>query len=153
MITVRRLGAEDPFLDTAAQYAERIPWRAGQSLARKIREGYFKDWESLFILQDADRICGFLTVSAKDSIETVPFTPFIGYVFVEEGYRGQRLSQKMIACAEEYLASAGFREAYIFSDHEGLYEKFGYIPAGEYTTKKNTVETLFRKELDSPHRE
>ena len=151
MITVRRLGAGDPFLDITAGYAEGITWRAGLSLARKIREGYFKDWESVFILQDDDRICGFLTVSAKDSIETVPFTPFIGYVFVEEGYRGQRLSQKMIACAEDYLAFAGFREVYIFSDHEGLYEKFGYIPAGRYTTKKNTVETLFRKDLERRH--
>lgn len=144
---IRRLGAEDPALYDIASYAEGISWRAGKSLSRKIREGYFKAWESIIIIEDEGRVCGFLTVSEKDSIETVPFTPFIGYVFVEEGCRGQKLSQRMIGYAEEYLSSLGFDEVYIFSDHEGLYEKYGYNPAGTYTTTKGTAETLFRKKL------
>ncbi len=50
----------------------------------------------------------------------------ISDVFIDEAYRGHRLSQKLIEYAMKYLKSIGFDKVYIISDHENLYEKYGF---------------------------
>ena len=45
---------------------------------------------------------------------------------MDEEYRGIRLSQKLIRYAIDYLKIVGFDKAYIVSDHENLYEKYGF---------------------------
>ena len=47
-------------------------------------------------------------------------------MFVDEIYRGNRLSQQLICYAMNYLKSIGFNKVYIVSDHVNLYEKYGF---------------------------
>lgn len=47
-------------------------------------------------------------------------------MFVDEEYRGNRLSQQLIQYAIDYLKTVGFDKVYIVSDHENLYEKYGF---------------------------
>ena len=47
-------------------------------------------------------------------------------MFVDEAYRGNRLSQQIISYAMGYLKSVDFDKVYLVSDHENLYEKYGF---------------------------
>ena len=53
--------------------------------------------------------------------------PYIGFMFVDELYRGNRLSQQLICYAMDYLKNVGFDKVYIVSDHVNLYEKYGFV--------------------------
>jgi len=59
-------------------------------------------------------------------IPDVHYTSYIGYMFVDEIYRGNRLSQQLILYAMNYFKSVGFDKVYIVSDHINLYEKYGF---------------------------
>lgn len=54
------------------------------------------------------------------------YTLYIGFIFVGEEYRGNRLSQQLIRYAIDYIKNIGYNRAYIVSDHENLYEKYGF---------------------------
>lgn len=86
----------------------------------------FNEWERVIVALDNEKICGYCTVARTDCIPDVSYTPYIGYVFVGEEYRGNRLSQKLIRYAMDYLKAIGFDKVYIVSDHENLYEKYGF---------------------------
>ena len=107
-------------------YAGSSSWSAGPALARAMDEQAFSDWERVIAAYEDERILGYCTVAKTDCIPNVPYTPYIGFVFVGEEYRGKRLSQKMILFACEYLRSSGFDRVYLVSDHENLYEKYGF---------------------------
>ena len=101
-------------------------WRAGAFLASAMEREEFRDWERVIAAVQDDHICGFCTVAKRDCIPNVPYMPYIGYVFVDEAYRGHRLSERMIDHAAAYLAELGFGRVYLVSDHENLYEKYGF---------------------------
>ena len=68
-------------------------------------------------------------------------------MFVDEKYRGQRLSQKLISFAISYLQTLRFHQVYLISDHENLYEKYGFkvidikmVPWGE-------IEKIYMREI------
>lgn len=85
-------------------------------------------------------------------IPDVHYTPYIGYMFVDEIYRGNRLSQQLILYAMNYFKSVGFDKVYIVSDHINLYEKYGFhvvdckiAPWG--SEEKNIYRNYFNKQL------
>lgn len=82
----------------------------------------FTNWERVIIAHQGEQICGYCTVAEADCIPNVPYTPYIGYIFVGEEHRGNRLSQKLIQFAISYLKGIGFNDVYLVSDHENLYE-------------------------------
>ncbi len=58
---------------------------------------------------------------------------------------GNRLSQRMIEFAGEYLKQAGFSEAYLISDHENLYEKYGYEVVDKKQAPWGSIEKIYKK--------
>lgn len=82
-----------------------------------------------------------------DCIPNVPYTPYIGYMFVLEPYRGNRLSEKLIDSALKYAVELGFDKAFLVSDHINLYEKYGFVKIDEKPAPWNpdTIETIFMK--------
>lgn len=86
----------------------------------------FTDWERVIIAIEQGHIVGYCTVTKNDCIPNIAHTPYIGFMFVDEKYRGNRLSQKLIIYAMEYLKETGFKEVYLISDHINLYEKYGF---------------------------
>lgn len=77
-------------------------------------------------MTDQGKLVGFCAVVKEDIVEGTGLSPFVGFVFVSEAYRGQHLSQKLVKMAEEQIVRIGFHEAYIVTPHVGLYEKIGY---------------------------
>lgn len=93
---------EHEIWEKTAGYAEQCTWRAGKDLAREMRENRFTGWERVFVALEGDCIAGYCTFRKSDCIPDVPYTPYIGYLFVSEAFRGNRLSQKLINFVLEY---------------------------------------------------
>ena len=85
-----------------------------------------KRWRVIVAL-DQQKICGYGTVSKTDCIPDICYPPYIGYLFVDEEYRGNRSIQKLIQYAIDYLKSIGFDRVHLISDHDN------FIPIS-YTT-------------------
>ena len=107
-------------------YAENCSWKAGKNLANEMRNEHFTDWERVLIAIEDGEIAGYCTVSKTDCIPDVPYTPYISFMFVGEQFRGNRISQKLIIKAMAYAKELGFEKIYLISDHDNLYEKYGF---------------------------
>ncbi|KTD83509.1 GNAT family N-acetyltransferase [Paenibacillus etheri] len=90
------------------EYAQECSWRAGTTLAKQMKECHFSDWERVFVALDGDHIAGYCALAKTDCIPDIPYTPYIGFVFVGEQYRGNRLSEKLILSASAYAKGTGF---------------------------------------------
>ncbi len=64
-------------------------------------------------------------------------------MFIDEAYRGHRLSQKLIEYAMKYLKSIGFDKVYIVSNHENLYEKYGFAVIGRKIASWGSEEKIY----------
>ncbi|MDE7220686.1 MAG: GNAT family N-acetyltransferase [Oscillospiraceae bacterium] len=135
-----------PYWEETISLAEHCSWRAGPFLAEKMRKNEFKEWERVCAAYMDGKVVGFCTVAEKDELpEEYAFTPFIGFVFVEETYRGKRLSEMMIQNAAAYTRRLGYEKIYIMSGEIGLYEKYGFTKLGDYETIYGAVDQLFVK--------
>ena len=145
--SIAAINPADSLWSTALAFVDACPWRGARSLARKMREGYFTGWQCVILAMVDGEPAGFCTLAAEDGLVDDDRTPFIGYVYVGERFRGRRLSERMIRVAEDRARVAGFTCMYIRSGEEGLYEKFGYEPCGVGRDRHGEVETVFSREL------
>ena len=129
--------------EITAAFAEKCSWGAGKHLAELMRSNFFGDWERVFAAFENGRPVGFCTLTEKDELAPkYPYTPLIGFVFVDEAFRGKRISEKMIKTVLEYAKGIGYDKVYIMSGEKGLYEKYGFSPMGEYETIYGNYEQL-----------
>lgn len=144
----RMITSSDELWSAVRDYAKGCSWRAGESLANAMDGHCFTDWERVIIALDNQKICGYCTVAKTDCIPDVPYTPYIGYLFVGEEHRGRRLSQKLIQYAMHYLKSIGFDKVYLVSDHENLYEKYGFEIVDYKKASWGSVEKIYMQGLE-----
>ena len=128
-------------------YAESCSWSAGKALASAMDNNVFQEWERVIVAIDNERICGYCTVTKTDCIPNVSYTPYIGFMFVDEMYRGNRLSQQLICYAMDYLKSVGFDKVYLVSDHENLYEKYGFSVIDRKMAPWGSEEKIFMQKF------
>jgi len=132
-----------------ADFAMNCSWRAGGYLAKLMYENAFAEEERVLVALVDGNIAGFCTYAKKDELpEEYDFTPFIGFMFVDEKYRGNRLSEKLIQAACNQAANDGFHRMYIMSGEIGLYEKYGFTFLGMYKTIYDSEDQLFVKEIN-----
>lgn len=124
-------------------YARSCSWPAGPVLAGQMQKREFSDWERVFAAWDGETVAGFCTLAKTDCIDGVPYSPYIGYVFVGQPYRGKRLSQRLIAHALAYAKSLGFSTVYLVSGERGLYEKYGFVKLEERKDRFGRDEQIF----------
>ena len=127
----RIIANKEELWNKVADFAQNCSWKAGKSLAQKILESKFEEWERVIVAIENENIAGFCSFTKKDSIEDMEYTPYIGYMFVSELYRGERLSEGLIRVAINYAKKIGFNEVYIVSGEIGLYEKYGFVKIDE----------------------
>lgn len=140
---IESLTYSDKLWQAVAEYAQNCSWKAGGNLAKQIKEGQFSDWERVFVALDDDQIAGYCTFAKTDCIPDVSYTPYIGFMFVGEQYRGQRLSEKLILSVLTYAKELGFEKVYLVSDHVNLYEKYGFLKIDEKEAPWGAIETIF----------
>lgn len=137
-----------PLWNKTLAYARSCPWRAGAVLAQKMEQNDFLPWERVIVAVEEGCILAYCTLTERDELpDEYSFSPFIGFVFVDENHRGKRLSGQLIASALRYAASLGYRTVYIMSGEVGLYEKYGFEKLGEYRTIYGTIDQLFHIRL------
>lgn len=128
--------------------ATKCSWRAGPYLSQKMAKNDFNEWERVFCAVENEKVVGYCTLAEKDELPIrYSFTPFIGFVFVDEQYRGKRLSQLLIDNAVSYARELGYQKIYIMSGEIGLYEKYGFMKLGDYETIYGTIDQLFVKSV------
>ena len=126
--------------------AANCSWKAGPYLAEKMKKNEFAEWERVFAACVDGKVAGFCTLTEKDELSLkYKYTPFIGFVFVDEQYRGKRLSERMIKNAISYARTLGYEKIYIMSGEIGLYEKYGFTKLGDFETIYGTIDQLFVK--------
>lgn len=131
-----------------AEFSKNCSWRAGAFLAQKMKANDFERNERVIAAYIDGSIAGFCTYTNKDELpEEYDFTPFIGFLFVDELYRGQRLSERMIAAACDCAKAQGHETIYVMSGEIGLYEKYGFKKIGDYETIYHSIDQLFSKKL------
>ena len=139
-----------PLWEQTIAFAQNCSWRAGPYLARRMAADGFKGWERVIAAVDGGQIAGFCTFTERDELpEPCEYSPFIGFVFVDERHRGHRLSEKMIDRALAYAKEIGFKTVYLMSGERGLYEKYGFTKLGDRETLHGTTNQLFQKTLST----
>lgn len=146
-MTIIWLSIQDPLWEKVIWYANDCPWEAGPILAEKMIQNNFSDWERVFVAIEDDKIVWFCTFTKDDGIPNCEYAPFVGFIFVDEGYRGQRLSERLIDSVEEYAKTLDFKNLYIVSDHRWLYEKYGFKKIDESIDAHGRRETIFCKTI------
>lgn len=97
-------------------------------------EGLIPSW---FVALEDEKIIAGAGVIENDFHNRPDLTPNICALYVEEDFRGQRLSEKILSEIEKYLSSKGISKVYLITDHEGLYERYGW----EFVTLVQEVDT------------
>lgn len=148
MIKVYLMTEEHKYWKQTISFAENCSWKAGHFLAKRMIENEFQEWERVCVICVDGEVAGFATFTEKDELpERYVFTPFIGFVFVDEQYRGRRLSEKMIQSIISYAKRLEYEKIYIMSGEMGLYEKYGFVKLGDYETIYGTIDQLFVQDI------
>jgi len=145
---IKTITASDELWNDVRNYAEACSWNAGKALADRMDDDAFTDWERIIVALDNEKICGYCTVSKTDCIPDISYTPYIGFLFVDELYRGKRLSQQLIQHAMDYLKTVGFEKVYLVSDHINLYEKYGFSVIDRKIAPWGSEEKIYVQDLD-----
>ena len=105
-------------------------WGAGEYLHYLLKSGELKKLVGcgtrVLMLTEGEELCAFCTLADMDDIQPTDLTPWVGFLYTFPNYRGKHLAGVLLAHAET-LARADKKDAvYISTNHEGLYEKYGY---------------------------
>ena len=148
MVDIHIMKQGHPLWERVIDFASQCPWMGGPSLAKRMRNNTFADWERVISAVVDDRIVGFAVFCEKGGMpKEYDFTPFIASVFVDESYRGHRISQQMIAPVKAYAKEIGFQTIYLKSAHRGLYEKYGFEKIADFTPVIGPADQLFKIDL------
>ena len=144
--SVRKVDPRTPLADHLLEFVKNCSWtEVKEHMAEKISKWEFSDWETMFVAMEDDQIIGIASALKEDYYPLPELFPWISTVFVSEGYRGLRVSEKLIAYANDYLRENGFNRSYIPSSHVGLYERYGYFYVKEITNYGGTDDHLYVK--------
>ena len=130
-----------------AEYAETCSWDACGKMAAFMREGRFNDWERIFIAEENGNFMGFCALLTPKGFPGSEYTPLLKWLFVDEKYRGQRISQKLIEVASEYSKNLGYGQIFLTTWHKGLYEKYGFIKIRDKEVRDGYFEGVYAKNI------
>ena len=105
-------------------------WGAGQFLYELLKNQKLKEYvgenTKVLMLVDGENLISFCTFAEKDDIQPTELTPWIGWVYTFPNYRGHRYVGRLLSYAEALAKTDGINSIYISTNHNGLYEKYGY---------------------------
>ena len=134
--------------ETAEAYIRTSSWIGGVCLADMIKNNEFSEWETVFVAIADHQIIGFCTILKEDYYPENRYFPWISNVFVDEKYRGNRISERLINFAARYAKACGFDKVYIPTDIIGLYEKYGFTKIDELKNYDGNMDSIFMRITD-----
>ncbi|MBQ3907520.1 MAG: GNAT family N-acetyltransferase, partial [Lachnospiraceae bacterium] len=76
-------------------FVENCSWEeVKEHVAQTVREWQLTDWETMFVATCDGKIVGMTSLMKEDYYPLPEIFPWVSTVFVEEAYRGQRISEK-----------------------------------------------------------
>ena len=79
-----------------------------------------------YLCLDGEKIVGGLGVIDNDFHDRKDLTPNVCAVYTQEEYRRRGIAGKLLDMAVLDLRTKGISPAYLVTDHEGFYERYGW---------------------------
>jgi N-acetylglutamate synthase-like GNAT family acetyltransferase len=79
------------------------------------------------VLLKNNEIIGCSALITNDFISRHDLYPWMACLFVEEKERGKEYGNLLMKFAEKEAKKIGFTDIYLTTDHDGYYEKYGWI--------------------------
>lgn len=79
-----------------------------------------------YLCLDGERIIAGMGVIENDFHDRKDLTPNVCAVYTEEAYRNQGIAGRLLHMVVEDLRSKGISPVYLFTDHTGFYERYGW---------------------------
>ena len=146
-MNISRIEPDSEIWNKLINYSKSCSWVAGKHLADMMENNSFTEWESVFAAISENKIVGFCTFLKTDYYPENRYSPWISSIFVDEAYRGCRISGKMIETVIVYAKEQGFSKIYIPSDMIGFYEKYGFEKIDELRNYGGEIDNIFVREI------
>ena len=147
-IEIVKVEKDTAFAKGFLHFVENCSWmEVRDHIAELICEWTFRDWEAMFAAVVNDQIVGMTSILKTDYYPMPEICPWVSCVFVEKDSRGKRISEKLIAAANEYAKGQGFEKTYIPTEFTGFYEKYGYTHVKDIVNYGGGTDRLYVKEL------
>lgn len=106
-------------------------WVAGRYLYNLIVDNKFealcgKD-SKVYMIVNCDDIVSFCTYVYQDEIRDETLYPWIGFVYTNPNYRGNRYFGKLLNYIIIKAKGTGYKKIYVSTNEVGLYEKYGFV--------------------------
>ena len=148
LLEIQKVDKDTEMADRLLDFVENFSWSEVKAhTLRTIKNWNFEEWETPFAATICGRIVGMATIMKTDYYPLPEIYPWISTVFVNEEYRGQRISGKLIDFANNYAKELGFDRTYIPTEFIGLYEKYGYYYIKDIVNYGNGTDRLHVKEI------
>ncbi len=145
---IEMLNTEQDLWNKTILFAEKCSWAPGRRLAERMKINDFRDWERVFAAVRDGEVVGFCVFEHKGTVpKEFDFHPFLNMVFVDEGSRGQHISQMLVESALRYAKELGYSRVYLKSEHRGLYEKYGFRKIADFVPVTGKANQLFETDL------
>ncbi len=109
---------------------EGCDWDAGKYLAFLLKtdglDALVGEGARVLMLTEGDELISFCTLAKYDDVQPTELTPWSGWIYTFPAYRGRRLAGRLLEYAEDLARADGAEDLYISTNHDGLYEKYGY---------------------------
>ncbi|GEM_PF-85816 len=147
-VAIVKVDRDTPFAAEFLHFVENCSWtEVRDHIAGLIRNWEFTDWETMFAAVRDGRIVGMASLLKTDYYPLPEIYPWVSCVFVEQEFRGNHISGRLIDAANRYAKEQGFTKTYIPTEYTGLYERYGYTYVKDIVNYGGGTDRLYAKEL------
>ncbi|MEH0390709.1 GNAT family N-acetyltransferase [Vibrio mimicus] len=97
-----------------------------------------------YLLTYNGKVVGCYGLILNDFISRHDLYPWLCSVYISPEHRGQRLSGTIFSHAKEIVRMMGYSNLYLTTDHDGLYEKFGWIRIEDGYSPEGEVSRIYK---------
>ena len=147
-VAIVKVDRDTPLAAEFLHFVENCSWtEVRDHIAGLIRNWEFTDWETMFAAVRDGRIVGMASLLKTDYYPLPEIYPWVSCVFVEQEFRGNHISGRLIDAANRYAKEQGFTKTYIPTEYTGLYERYGYTYVKDIVNYGGGTDRLYAKEL------
>ena len=103
-------------------------WRVPTEAYLECMDAYLSVQTELgwYLCMEGENIIGGIGVIENDFHDRKDLAPNVCAVFTEEAYRCQGIAGRLLNMVVEDLRTKGISPVYLFTDHTGFYERYGW---------------------------
>lgn len=139
------------------QFARNCSWQStGSYLAELVNDYNLEEKETVFAAVENEEVVGFVAflkecvADVKESDADIEkMDAWLDFLFVDESYRGQKISAKLIEKIFEYCKSNHFTKLYLITEsHEKMYQNHGFSNIGKLMLNCGVKCTVMEKDIE-----